>query len=64
MASSAQRKGEGGRAEAEEVDTGQKALEAIGRIRDLEAFSGLEKPGLPSSSRESNSAQQIVWADV
>lgn len=35
--------GEGGRDEAREVDAGQEALEAIGRILDLEALPGFGK---------------------
>lgn len=46
------------------MDTGQEASEAIGRILDLEAFPEFGKVRLPSSSRENNSAGQIVWAEV
>lgn len=46
------------------MDTGQEASEAIGRILDLEAFLEFGKVRLPSSSRENNSAGQIVWAEV
>lgn len=46
MARSAEKKGEGGRDEAKEVDTGQEALEAGGRILDSDAFPGFGKAGI------------------
>ena len=42
------------------MDTGQEALEPIGRTVDLEAFPRFGKPELPSSSRENNCRADYV----